>query len=113
MNNQDDIQILIIDDNELYCKMFVKLIEKMGMTSRYETTLKMGIETAASEAFDVVFLDVNLPDGSGLDGIPLLREGVSPPEIIIITGVGDADGAEIAIQNHAWDYIKRAFPCRA
>ncbi len=107
MNNQDDIQILIIDDNELYCKMLVKLIEKMGMTSRYETTLKMGIETAASEAFDVVFLDVNLPDGSGLDGIPLLREGVSPPEIIIITGVGDADGAEIAIQNHAWDYITK------
>jgi len=48
-----------------------------------------------------------LPDGNGLDIIPLLRAVVGQPEIIIMTGYGDADGAEIAIKNGAWDYIQK------
>jgi two-component system, NtrC family, response regulator len=58
-------------------------------------------------AYDVVFLDVRLPDGNGLDGIPRLLETQPPPEVVIITGSGDPDGAEIAIRNGAWDYLQK------
>jgi two-component system NtrC family response regulator len=107
ISKNPDFGILVIDDNELFCDMLSKLVVKMGMTAVCEMTLKKGLEAAETKAFDVVLLDVNLPDGCGLDIIPELRRGPNPPEIIIITGYGHEEGAEIAIKNHAWDYISK------
>jgi two-component system NtrC family response regulator len=107
MEKSSEFLILIIDDNEIFCDMLSKLVQKMGMRAACELTLEKGLEAAGREAFDVILLDVNLPDGCGLDIIPNLREGSDPPEIIIITGYGHEEGAEIAIKNHAWDYISK------
>jgi len=101
-------QILIIDDNEQLCQTLVKLVDRLGMSAVYETTLQQGLEKALSGNYDIVFLDINLPDGCGLDIIRELRSLPFPPEIIIITGHSDDDGAEIAIQNGAWDYIEKS-----
>ena len=49
-----------------------------------------------------------MPDGNGLDLLPKIHELPSQPEVIIITGLGDPDGAEIAIKNGAWDYIEKS-----
>jgi two-component system, NtrC family, response regulator len=109
LRNHDEtgFQILIIDDNEHLCRALAKLIRRMGMAASYETTLQLGLQAAVANSYDVIFLDVNLPDGCGLDIIPKLREGNFPPEIIIITGYGDMEGAETAIKNQAWDYIPK------
>jgi two-component system NtrC family response regulator len=60
-----------------------------------------------SEEFDLVFLDVRMPDGSGLEILPKIQENPNPPEVVIITGYGDPDGAELAIKSGAWDYITK------
>jgi two-component system, NtrC family, response regulator len=101
-------RVLIIDDNEPFCRTIQKMAQGLGMETVYETTLSNGIECAATIPFDVVFLDVNLPDGSGLEAIPRLLKGTIPPEIIIITGFGDEKGAEIAINSGVWDYIEKS-----
>jgi two-component system, NtrC family, response regulator len=74
-------------------------------TSTY--TLREGLEKATTEPFDVVFLDVNMPDGNGLDFLSKLPKLTSSPEIIIITGYGDPLGAELAIKYGAWDYLEK------
>jgi two-component system NtrC family response regulator len=66
-----------------------------------------GLDMMPLAPFDIVFLDVNLPDGSGLDALPTIRQAVSNPEVIIITGEGSAKGAELAIRTGAWDYIQK------
>jgi two-component system NtrC family response regulator len=48
-----------------------------------------------------------MPDGSGLDILPAIRGTPSSPEVIIITGFADPDGAELAVKNGAWDYIEK------
>lgn len=106
-NSETDFQILIVDDNEELCQTLARLIRRMGMSASYETTLRLGLQAAVNNSYDVIFLDVNLPDGCGLDILPKLREGELPPEIIIITGYGDKEGAETAIKNQAWDYIPK------
>ncbi|WP_028326146.1 sigma-54-dependent transcriptional regulator [Desulfatirhabdium butyrativorans] len=100
-------QILIIDDNELVCQTLAQLIGRMGMQASWETTLAKGMESARCGRYDVVFLDIHLPDGNGLNIIQELRSMELPPEIIIITGFSDENGAEIAIQSGAWDYIEK------
>ena len=42
-----------------------------------------------------------MPDGDGLETLPCIREFPDAPEVIIITGYGDPDGAELAIKNGA------------
>jgi two-component system NtrC family response regulator len=99
--------VLIIDDDELFGEMLSDMVQDMGYGVKSARTLDEGLQKAASGSFDVVFLDVRMPDGSGLEVLPKLREQPAPPEVIIITGAGDPDGAELAILNGAWDYIEK------
>jgi two-component system NtrC family response regulator len=84
------------------------VVEDMGHSVSSATTVEAGFKKASSEAFDVIFLDIKMPDGNGLDLLPRIRELPSHPEVIIITGSGDPDGAELAIKNGAWDYIQKS-----
>jgi two-component system NtrC family response regulator len=51
---------------------------------------------------------VNLPDGNGIEAIQQVRRLSSVPEVVIFTGAGDPDGAELAIKSGAWDYILKS-----
>jgi two-component system NtrC family response regulator len=99
--------VLIIDDDEMFCEMLSDMVQDMGYGVESAMTLDEGLAKTASQNIDVVFLDVRMPDGSGLEVLPKLRETPSSPEVIIITGAGDPDGAELAILNGAWDYIEK------
>jgi len=100
-------KILIIDDDKLLANTLSRFILHMEHSVTCALTLEDGLKEVSTGAFDVVFLDVNLPDGSGLDVIPVIRKEPSSPEIIIITGEGDPDGAELAIKSGAWAYIEK------
>jgi two-component system NtrC family response regulator len=99
--------ILIIDDDKDMAFTLCKMVEHMGHTYAAAFTLKDGLQKASACEFDVVFLDVRLPDGNGLDIIPQLQKSVIPPEIIIITAYGDPGGAELALKSGVWDYLTK------
>ncbi len=99
--------VLIIDDDKLIRDWIANVVSQLGHSSFYAHTLEEGLRKAQSEPFDIVFIDVRLPDGSGLDIIPKIKAARSSPEIIVITGLGDPDEAELAIQTGAWDYLEK------
>ncbi len=99
--------VLIIDDDKLICEMLIDYITRIGHVATRAHTLAEGLDIAANSIIDVVFLDMNLPDGSGLQVISGVQSSPGKPEVIIITGAGDADSAEIAILNGAWDYLQK------
>lgn len=99
--------ILIIDDDESTRYSLSRMVKRMGHTCTAACTLREGMKKASSEDADVVFLDVRMPDGSGLDALPAIRQTASSPEVIIITGYGDPDGAELALKSGAWDYMEK------
>ncbi len=99
--------ILIIDDDKFFCEMLSGFIGDLGHTVTCAFTIKKGLETASKSPFDIVYLDVGMPDGSGLEVLPKLLKMQSAPEVIIMTGAGDPDGAELAIRCGAWDYIEK------
>ena len=84
-----------------------------GALSVCAATLKEGLEKVKSGAVDVVFLDVRMPDGNGLEVLPEIQASSGEPEVIISTGYGDADGAELAIKSGAWDYIEKSSSAKA
>jgi two-component system NtrC family response regulator len=87
--------------------MLSRLVTRMDHQAETALTLAEGMHLVNSFEFDVIFLDVRLPDGNGIEVLPEIRRTPAKPEVIIMTGLGDPDGAELAIKNGAWDYIEK------
>lgn len=101
-------KILIIDDDTSVCHMISRIARKEGHEAVAVQTLEDGMDALCADVFDCVFLDVFLPDGNGLEHITDITTRPAPPEVIIITGYGDPDGAEMAITSGAWNYIEKS-----
>jgi two-component system NtrC family response regulator len=99
--------ILVIDDDAFFRELLCRLLAREGHVTAQAATLAAAAKQAEAGEFDLIFLDVRLPDGSGLDLLPRLRALPGEPEVVIITGTGDPDGAELAILSGAWDYIEK------
>lgn len=100
-------KILIVDDDPQICSILIEYLEEIGHEAAAVHTLSAGLKSASDIHLDVVLLDVQLPDGNGLEVLPRFIEAPSSPEVIIITGMGDPDGAEKAILRGVWSYIPK------
>ena len=104
--------ILIIDDDGLMVSTLELMTRRLGHTVASSGSLREGTGMALAGDFDVVFLDVRMPDGNGLEALPTIAEAASAPEVIIVTGFGAPDGAELAIRSGAWDYLEKSSTVR-
>ena len=82
-------RILIIDDDEFIRDTLAERARRMRHQAGTAATLKEGMAALDAESYDLVFLDVRLPDGSGLDALSRIRQYPSRPDVIIITGAGN------------------------
>ena len=99
--------ILVVDDDLNICGLLEDVFEPTEHTVSTAHNIADTLAMAKSMEFDVVFLDVKMPDGNGLDIMPNLRRGPGQPEVVIMTGFGSPDGAEMAIASGAWDYFQK------
>lgn len=99
-------RILIIDDDELIRSSLSRCLSDMGHEVRTAGGLVEGRQAAAAGS-DVIYLDLNLPDGDGQKALEELAAMPGSPEIIVITGLGDNYGARQTLARGAWDYIKK------
>ncbi len=99
-------RILIIDDDALVRNSLTRLFADMGHEVLPAGSLAGG-RAAADAGVDVVYLDLDLPDGDGLAAIDDLAASPGRPEVIVITGMGAGVGARRSMQSSAWDYISK------
>ncbi len=99
--------VLIVDDDPIFFEPLVFYIKNIGHACDVGQTLAKGKEMAAANEYDIIFLDIILPDGSGLDAIGTFKGMPHSPEIIIITGRADLAGAEQALIDGALDYLEK------
>jgi two-component system NtrC family response regulator len=100
-------KILIIHSDTASCERINKTVSAMGHSPSVAHTLQDGLLKVRTEPFAIVFLEAHLPDGSSLGSIGKIKASGFFPEIIIITGFGNPDEAELAITNGAWDYLEK------
>jgi DNA-binding NtrC family response regulator len=99
--------ILIVDDEESIGRLFSRAVSKMGHRTEQATNLHDTLQLLRKKSFDLVLLDVRLPDGNGLEAVNDIVGSAGNPEVIIITGQGDPDGAELATRSGAWAYVEK------
>lgn len=99
--------ILVVDDEAMVRTMLAEVAVGMGHEALTAATLDEGLRLASTGAPDVVYLDVLLPDGNGLAHVTTFGRLPCAPEIIVVTGFGDADGAETALRHGVWEYLQK------
>jgi len=102
-------KILVIDDEEIVGESLRKIFS--GEDYEIETAYngQEGIRKARSESFDLMIVDLKMPDISGLDVISAIKEEQPDAMIIMITGYSAVDSAVRALKTGAFDYIPKPF----
>ncbi|MEW5744942.1 MAG: EAL domain-containing protein [Nitrospirota bacterium] len=101
------LRILLIEDNPADADLIREMTESCRprclLTIAEE--LSSGLELLEKKPFDVVLLDLGLPDSSGLDTLRSFQEKASELPVIVLTGLADEELAAQAISMGAQDYL--------
>ena len=100
------LRILLVEDDPLQAKLARVALEVAGFSA--PTLVGTAAEALArAPDHDLVLLDVQLPDGDGLEVLRQLRERSSRPAVVIVTGHGGERTAAHALRLGADDYISK------
>ena len=100
-------QILLIEDCAVTRFGVVRYFSKDGYQISEAGSLAEASRMMAERRFDLIIIDVNLPDGNGLDFINAEREAQNLVPIIVITGAGDIPLAVEAMQRGADNFLMK------
>jgi len=101
--------ILIVDDEGSIITLISSILITNGLSSEKAQSLKEAFAALAKKAYDIVFLDLGLPDGSGFSVLERIIESMPDALVIVITGFHDLDKAVKSIRHGAFDYITKPF----
>jgi DNA-binding response OmpR family regulator len=105
-------KILLIEDDPILAKGLQVNLRQAGHEVAWEARLSSALEREAQTPIDLILLDVNLPDGSGIDFCRDLRQKGSRLPIIMLTAQTDEDSVVVGIEAGANDYIRKPFSTR-
>ncbi|MEH2368562.1 hybrid sensor histidine kinase/response regulator [Nostoc sp.] len=108
MAGENIIKVLLIEDNpgdvlllqELFKEVTTVVVELMPVERLYEA-----VNYLTNETFDVILLDLSLPDSQGLQTFVIARNQAKATPIIVLTGINDETLATSAMQQGAQDYL--------
>ncbi|HND09525.1 MAG TPA: sigma-54 dependent transcriptional regulator [Pseudomonadota bacterium] len=103
-----ECRTLIVDDEETYARALQRLLGRRGIEADVATTAAEGLHRARRHPYHLVVLDYMLPDGTGLDLIPPLRQLRPTPAVLMMTAYGTIDNAVEAMRRGATDYVPKS-----
>ncbi len=101
-------RILIVEDEEFLRESLDEFFTEEGYATRVAGRLAEARQMLGAEEFDLLILDLKLPDGSGLDLLAELQ-GPEAPLAIVVTAFPEVQTAVRALKSGAHDYINKPF----
>jgi len=101
--------ILVVEDSEATAALYVEYLRSANYRVRTASTLAAAQKELATEVFGAVVLDLNLPDGNGLDMLRDIRRQGLPTETMVVTATGTLAVAVEAMREGAFDFIVKPF----
>jgi DNA-binding NtrC family response regulator len=104
------IEKIVVVDDEM---MIRKALETQLRNKRYSVAstgdLKGARKILSRDSFDLVFLDLRLPDGEGTDLLEEITAKTEAPMVVMMTGYGSVESAVSCMQMGAFDYVVKPF----
>ncbi|MCX8177965.1 MAG: response regulator [Candidatus Bathyarchaeota archaeon] len=102
-------RILIIDDDENIRKTLAAILEDEGYVVDHAENCQQALEKTAKSFYNVLLIDMRLPDMEGIDLIPKIRDTVPKMRKVIVTGYPTLQNAIEAVNRGADAYIVKPF----
>ncbi|WP_106794859.1 response regulator transcription factor [Aquimarina sp. Aq78] len=103
------MKILIIEDEHMLAESMVQYLEREGYQCEWTDNLAAAKEKSWDYEYDCLVVDINLPDGSGLDVIKQVKEMRSKSGIIIVSARNAIDDRIYGLDIGADDYLTKPF----
>jgi len=105
---KNGINILLIEDNPGDARLVSEMLKEcstLHFELAYAGRFNEALKTLKEEKFDVVLLDLNLPDSQGLGGVERITAQEPDVPVIIFTSLDDETLGIQAVRKHAGDYL--------
>ncbi|MEM9158993.1 MAG: sigma-54 dependent transcriptional regulator, partial [Verrucomicrobiota bacterium] len=102
-------RILILDDELVIRKALEEQLRRKRFSVCSVATLKEAEDHLRKDEFDLLFVDVNLPDGEGTELLDRIQSIPNSPLVVIITGNGTVESAVNCMRAGAFDYVIKPF----
>lgn len=98
-------RILYIEDHADTVEIVTLMLESFGFNVVSKPTMESGLKTAAEQKFDLILLDLWLPDGSGSDLCKRVREFDTKTPIVFYSAVANERDRRAALDSGAQAYL--------
>ena len=101
-------KVLLVEDNPVNIKLAQRFLERDGHTVTIAENGRLALHAAARDEFDIIFMDVEMPEMTGLDATRALRKaGVIETPIIALTAHVSAEAIERCRLSGMNDYLSK------
>ena len=101
--------ILVIDDDMQIRELLKTFLENNGCDVKTASTGEKGLAKIRKRNFDLILLDIILPDGDGVEVLTNIKKILPNAPVLMITGGNDIEIAESCLSKGAADYITKPF----
>jgi CheY-like chemotaxis protein/anti-sigma regulatory factor (Ser/Thr protein kinase) len=105
-------RVLVADDDAAIRHGISKLLENAGFEVSQAADGIAALNAIQEKPYDLVFLDIWMPQLSGLEVLARIRTGANRPKVIVTTSDGTSETLLRAVKEQAYDYLSKPFPPR-
>jgi len=105
----EPVKILIVDDERIICDGCRLTLSEQGCLVESRINGKTGLGAIREEQFDLILLDMKLPDMDGMEILRTVRKEKPDVEVIVMTGYSTVQNAVEAMKLGAFDYLAKPF----
>jgi len=102
-------RILVVDDEEVVCRAVSRILGGKGFELETVTSGAEGLRRAEAGSYDLVILDIMMPEVSGLEILQRVKESHPDTDVIMVTGLSQIETAVQSMKLGAFDYIPKPF----
>ncbi|RKF04765.1 two-component system response regulator HydG [Tenacibaculum lutimaris] len=101
--------ILLVEDDVTFSNMLKHFLERHQYTVDVSYTIKNATTLLKDHPYNLIFTDLRLPDGNGIDLLKLSKDNNSNIPVVLMTGYAEVSTAVQAMKQGAFDYISKPF----
>ena len=105
MNNTANI--LIVDDEEVVRLSHLRSLQSVNCNARVAEDGIEALEVMEQQAFDVILLDLRMPDLDGMEVLRTIKDRWPESEVVVITGYPTIESAKEAVRLGAYNYMAK------
>lgn len=100
-------RILVVDDEANLRQTVARVLQRAGFEVTTAASGKEGLALLSKQAFDLVYMDIRMPDMNGLETLQAISTNYPKLPVILFTGQPDLNSAVSALRQGALDYLQK------